>query len=144
MNIFPRIAKLEPKKPDPFEDEAEVVAGGGEDGVDGVALFVSEVVSLHAVAVLEVSDDRLDGGAAFHEALDCWGDAAFLPRCEDAQFVDTGRIVAPLAGIGEDPLQGRAGQRLDLGDHRCQGVAIVRSARQRLGVNRELAALAAL
>ena len=91
-----------------------------------------------------MSDDRLDGSAAFHEALDCWGDAAFLPRCEDTQFVYAGRIVAPVAGIGEDPLQGRAGQRLDLGDHRCQGVAIVRSARQRLGVDRELAALAAL
>ena len=45
------------KKPDPFEDEAEGVAGGGEDGIDGVAMFVGEAVRVHSVAVLEVPDD---------------------------------------------------------------------------------------
>ena len=106
------MAKIEPKKPDPFEDEAEVVAGGGEDGVDGIAVAVGEIVAVHAVTVLEVTDDRFDGGAAFHQALDGRGDAAFLPRCEDAQLVYAGRIMAAVAGIGEDPLEGRAGQRL--------------------------------
>ena len=67
-----------------------------------------------------------------------------MPWCEDAQFVDTGRVVAPVAGIGRDPFEGGAGQRLDLGDHRFQGVTIVWPPRQRLGVDRELAALAAL
>jgi len=49
---------LGPKKPDPFEDEAEVVAGSGEDGVDGIAVAVGEVIAVHTVTVLEVTDDR--------------------------------------------------------------------------------------
>jgi len=96
------------------------------------------------MTVLEVTDDRFDGGAAFHEAFDGRGNAAFLPRCEDAQFVYAGRIVAPVSGIGEDAFKGGAGERLDLRDYRCQGVAVVWPPRQRLGVDRELAALAAL
>jgi len=95
---------LGPKKPDPFWDEAEVVACGGEDGVDGIAVAVGEVIAVHAVSVLEMTDDRFDGGAAFHEAFDGRGDAAFLPRCEDAQIVYAGRIVAPVAsGMAGSP-----------------------------------------
>ena len=66
------------KKPQPVEEEAEVVSGGGEDGVDGVALGTGEVVAVHAVAVLDVADDGLDGGAAAHLALDSGRHAALL------------------------------------------------------------------
>ena len=35
---------MKPKNPDPLEDEAEVVSGGGEDWVDGITLDVGEVI----------------------------------------------------------------------------------------------------
>jgi hypothetical protein len=47
-----------PQKCQPFDDAAEVVAGGGEDGVGGVALGPGEVVSAHAMLGLGVSDNR--------------------------------------------------------------------------------------
>jgi hypothetical protein len=53
-----------PKGGEPFEQAAEVVAGGGEDGVGGVAVGSGEVVSAHAVLGLGVANDRFDGGTA--------------------------------------------------------------------------------
>lgn len=38
--------------PEPVEQEREVVAGGGEVGVDGIALFAGEVVATHPVPAL--------------------------------------------------------------------------------------------
>ena len=52
------------EKPQPVEEEAEVEVGGGQDGVDGVALRTGEIVAIHAMAVLDVADDGLDGEAA--------------------------------------------------------------------------------
>ena len=51
---------------EPPDEEAEVVAGGGEDGVGAVAAASPEMVAAHAVAVLDVADHRLDRGAALH------------------------------------------------------------------------------
>ena len=48
----------------PAEQQAEVVAGSGEDGVDAVALGPLEIVAAHAVLGLEMADDRLDSSAA--------------------------------------------------------------------------------
>ena len=42
---------------------AEVVADGGENGVDGVAAGMGEVVSAHAVLVFGMADDGFDGRA---------------------------------------------------------------------------------
>src|SRR3546814_16792138 len=42
----------------PADEEAEVVAGGGEDGVGVVAVAALEIVALHAVIGLDVADDR--------------------------------------------------------------------------------------
>ena len=47
------------KKPQPVEEEAEVVSGSGQDGVDGIALWPCEIVAIYAVAVLDVADDGL-------------------------------------------------------------------------------------
>lgn len=58
------------KKPQPFEDKAEVIAGGGEDGVDGVGFGPCEIVAVHAMAVLEVADDGFDSEAASDLCLD--------------------------------------------------------------------------
>ena len=73
------------EKPQPVEEEAEVVSGGGEDGVDGVALLPSEIIAVHAVAVLDVTDDGLDGGATAHLTLDGRRHAALLARGEDLE-----------------------------------------------------------
>jgi hypothetical protein len=51
------------QNPEPADEASEVVAGGGEDGVGGVAAPESEIVAAHAVLGLEMADDGLDGGA---------------------------------------------------------------------------------
>ena len=114
------------QKPEPEDQEAEVVAGSGEDGVDGVAGLVGEVVSAHAVLGLEVSDDRLDGGPASELAFDLIGDAALLAAGEDLQAVFVGGVVAAIAGVGEDAgevhadllFQSRAGRSPGCGRHK--------------------------
>ncbi len=53
---------LRKRSPQPHEESSEVVAGGGEHGVDGVAAGVGEVIAAHAVMFLEVADDGFDGG----------------------------------------------------------------------------------
>jgi hypothetical protein len=42
-------------------EQAEVVAGGGEHGVDAVTVAALEMVTAHSVVVLEIADHRLDG-----------------------------------------------------------------------------------
>jgi len=54
-------------KPQPGEEKAEVVACGGENGVDGVALLMGEDVSAHAALVLDV--------------IDAWPAAGFTDGC---------------------------------------------------------------
>ena len=56
----------------------EVVAGGGEDGVDGIAGVVCKIIAAHAVLGLEMADDWLDGGAAPQLAFDLRRDPALL------------------------------------------------------------------
>jgi hypothetical protein len=55
---------LAQQKPEPADQAAEVVAGGGEDGVGGVAPTVPEIVAAHAVLGFEMADDGFDGGPA--------------------------------------------------------------------------------
>lgn len=83
----------------PPEQEGEVVAGGGQDGIDGVALPAGEVVAAHPMLGLDVADDGLDGGAAAHLARDGRDDAAFL-----ALMNTCGSAVrmAAIARVGED------------------------------------------
>jgi hypothetical protein len=42
-------------------------------------VFAGEIVVVHAVLGLEMADDRLDGRAPPHVALDRWCDARFWP-----------------------------------------------------------------
>ena len=58
------------KRLQPSQEEAEFVPGGGEDGVDAVAVASLEVVAAQAVLGLEMADDWLDGSAALHFAAD--------------------------------------------------------------------------
>ena len=50
------------QKAEPADEAAEVVAGGSEDGVGGVALAEPEIIAAHAVLSLEMADDGLDSG----------------------------------------------------------------------------------
>ena len=56
----------------------EVIADGGEHGVDGIAGAVSEMIAAHAVLGLEMADHRFDGGAPLEFAFDLGRDAALL------------------------------------------------------------------
>ena len=55
---------LAQQKPEPADQAAEVVAGGGEDGVVGVAAPEPEIVAAHEVLGLGMTNDGLDGGPA--------------------------------------------------------------------------------
>ena len=43
-----------------------VAPGGGEHGIDAVAVAAFQVIVAHAVLGLVVAEDRLDRGTAFH------------------------------------------------------------------------------
>src|SRR5262245_32905483 len=119
------------------------VAGGGEDGVDGVAGGVGQMIAAHPVLALQVADHRLDGRAAFHLSPDGRRHTPLLAAGVDAHVVRGGCVVAAIAGIGDDACERGAGRALDVGDHGGKRVPVVGVAGQRLGVQHELATLAA-
>ena len=91
-----------------------------------------------------MADDRLDGGAPFHLALDLVCDAALLAGGEDAEFVGERGVVALVSGVGQDAFDPGAGQRLDVRDDGFERVAVIGPSGQCLGMDGELAALAAV
>jgi hypothetical protein len=64
------------KKSEPPEEQAEVVADGSENGVDGISAGMGEVIAVHPVVGFEMTDDRLDGGSSFELTLDGLGDTS--------------------------------------------------------------------
>ena len=98
----------------PAAEQTEVIAGGGEDAIDVVAVLTLEVVTAHAVFGLEVSDHRLDGGASAHFFCDCWGDAAHIAGDPDTKAIGT--IVAPVTLGDVDAPRLDAGYRLHIID----------------------------
>jgi hypothetical protein len=66
--------------PEPLDEAAEVVAGGGEDGVVGVAVPEPEIVAAHAVLGFEMADDGLHGGPSAQFALDLRRYPRFWPE----------------------------------------------------------------
>jgi hypothetical protein len=60
----------------PSKQEMEVITGGGEHGVSGIARTVSKMIATHAVLGLQMTDHWLDGGTAPQLALNL--------RCEPA------------------------------------------------------------
>lgn len=46
----------------PADEKVEVVASGGKDGIDAVAVAALDVVAAHAVLGLDVADNRLAAG----------------------------------------------------------------------------------
>src|SRR5580693_450975 len=64
----------------------------------------------------------------------------FWPERKTLNLVARRRIVAAVALVGEDALDGVADQRLHVRDHGCQRVAVIRIARERLHMGDEPAA----
>jgi hypothetical protein len=67
-------------KREPGEEPSEVVASGGEDGVDGISRSAGELVAVHAMIGLEVADDGFDRRAPPHEPFDGRRHAPFLRK----------------------------------------------------------------
>ena len=70
----------------------EVVAGGGEDGVDAVAFASAQEVAARPVLLLEMTDDGLNHRAPSKLAFDLSVHTALLTGSEDAQGL--GRVMA--------------------------------------------------
>ena len=85
----------------------------------------------------EMADDGLDGGAAAQLALDLVGHVPFLARGVDLEAVFGWRVVAAIAGVGEDAPETDADLPLQVGDDGGQRVAVVRVAGQGLDVGDE-------
>lgn len=96
---------------EPTDEAAEVVAGGGEDGVGGVSLPEPEIVAAHAVLGLEMADDGFDGGPAAQFALDLGRHPSLLAGDEDPELVIGRRVVAAVSLVGEDARDGVADHR---------------------------------
>ena len=102
---------MEPRKPELSKDDAQVVAGGGEDCVHRIADAALQVVSSHQAVVFGVPDDRLDGVAAFERAAQCSGEAALLAGDVHADVFDP---VAAVAAIDKAAFGLGAGEPFDL------------------------------
>lgn len=90
--------------------------------------------------VLEVPDDRLDGGSSSHLALDGGRHVPPLACGIDPELVARRRIVTFVAGVGEYAPD----LSTDVRDDVCKRMAVIGIAGQRLGMKRELAALGAM
>src|SRR5215467_13819229 len=123
----------------PAQEKSEVVAGGGEHGIDAVAVTALEMIAAHTVLGLHVADDRLDRGTTFHLAADRSGDAAYLAADPDAELLFV--IMATIALVDMDAARGDPGLPLQFRNHRAERVAVERVAVQRFAVQHELAAL---
>ena len=64
-----------------------VVSGGGENGVNAVAISALQIVATHPMIVLEMADHGLDGSSASHLAANDFCDAADLAANPDPEPV---------------------------------------------------------
>lgn len=86
-------------KPQPVEQEAEVVADGGEHGVVGVAFREGQIVAAHTAVLIRVADDGFNGGPPAQRELDALGETALVAGDMDLEGPVLGRIVAAVAGV---------------------------------------------
>jgi len=106
----------------PAQEKAEVVAGGGEDGVvDAVTVRSFEIIAAHSVLDLEMADDRLDGSSAPHLVKDGGGDAADLAGDPNPELV--GMAVAAVALVHVNAAGLDLSEPFEIGDNRHQRVS---------------------
>ena len=55
---------------EPAQEQAEVVSGGGENGVNAVPISALEIIATHSMVVLEMADHGLNSGTTAHAAAD--------------------------------------------------------------------------
>ena len=125
---------------EPSEDEAEVVADGGEHGVCVVAVAAFEEVPSQMSIRLHVADGCLDGGSSPELAIDLSVHIAALAGEEHPQRL--WRIVASIAPVDMDALDLASGELPGLPDHLAQRMAVIRVAVDGAGVEHELPVLA--
>lgn len=63
------------------------MAGGGEDGIDGVAGRIGKMVAAHAMPGFEMADHRFDGRSAPQFAPDLFDDAQLLSADVDLEAI---------------------------------------------------------
>jgi hypothetical protein len=93
---------LAQQEADPSDEATEVVAGGSEDGVIGVAVTVPEIVATHAMLGFEMADNGLNSGSAVQFSLDPRRHPSLLAGDEDPELVIGRRVVATVALVDED------------------------------------------
>src|SRR3974377_2210193 len=77
---------------------------------------MGKIIAAHAVVLLEVADDGLDGRSPSYVAFDLWGDAALLASGVDLELIFGRGFVAAVSGIGDDAIECVAEDRLHGGD----------------------------
>jgi len=100
----------------------EVEPGCGEDGVAAVAVLPLEVIAVHPVLGLDVTDDRLDCGPSFHLAFDRGSGASHLAGDPDPEAVRV--VVAAIALVDVDAPNLDAGVFLQIGDGGRERMAV--------------------
>jgi hypothetical protein len=81
---------------EPAQEQAEVVSGGGENGVNAVPISALEIVATHPTVILEMADHGLNGSSASHLAANDFCDAADLAANPDPEPVgDSGARDSP-------------------------------------------------
>ena len=103
------------------------MSDSGEDDVGGVSCAAFEVAATEVTFWLQMSDDRLDGGAASQLAFDDAEDAALLAGDENATgILRVVAVVASVSLVDIGPLDRTAGESLGKVDDVPQGVTIIR------------------
>jgi hypothetical protein len=118
--------KTQQKFLEPAQEQAEVVASGGEHGVDAVAMPAVEMVAAHPVVVLEMAGHGLDGGAPPHLAADGLGNPADLAADPDLEPI--GIVVAAIALVALDAAHRNTADLFEIGNDRTERVAVMRVA----------------
>jgi hypothetical protein len=113
------------------------VADGGENDVYGVSLAAFEMAAAEVSVALHVADDGLDCRAAPELARDGAEDTTLLTGDEDATRAFC--FVAAIALIDIGTLDGATGELLGRIDDTAERMSVIGIARQRLGVEHELA-----
>ena len=101
--------------PEVVEDQAEIVSGAAQQGVDRVTSRTGEEVAIEATIDLHVTDHRLDGTAPAQLATDRRRDPATLTGDEDAAMIET---MSAIAAIDIATCDGNTCHALDLGKRR--------------------------
>lgn len=92
-NVNSSAADRHKKLPEPSQREREVVSGSSQNGIDGIS-FASEIIPVHSVFTLEVSNDGFDRRSSSHLAFVGGLDAALQAAGEDPQLVTFGSIIS--------------------------------------------------